>query len=378
MPSNEERRQAAREKLAKQNERREADARKRKVKAIGAGVAVVAVAAVVAAYVWIPAGPRAPLRVAAENKYNSLHVTCDFQDRDPAADARKSIDAQKKQIATMRTQISDAQKRLPTMPADQRATFQQQIDAAIGQTDSSEKSIAEAEKQLPTLDKLAERNKSLTKPEGKDIPNTGTMTGTITTNAGPIGFELDRSKAPCNVDTFVALMQAKYFDATTCHRLTASEAADKKSGLYVLQCGDPSATGLGGPSWTSPDEAPKFLKPAATESNPLQQTAPNVIYPAGTIAVANANQPANPQTGQEGTFNTGSSQFFLVYKDTTLPANYSVIGKTDDAGLTVLQQIAGKGIVPKPGDPAPRPGTPVTDGKPRDAVNITTMALAAQ
>ena len=60
MPSNEERRQAAREKLAKQNERRETDARKRKVKAIGAGVAVVAVAAAVAAYIWVPAGPRAP------------------------------------------------------------------------------------------------------------------------------------------------------------------------------------------------------------------------------------------------------------------------------------------------------------------------------
>lgn len=377
MPSNEERRQAAREKLAKQNERREADARKRKLKAIGAGVAVVAVAAVVAAYIWVPAGPRGPLRVAAEDKFKSLHVTCDFGDRDPAADARKSIDAQKKQIATMRTQIADAQKRLPTMPADQKASFEQQINAAIEQTDSSEKSIGEAEKQLPTLDKLTERNKTVTKPEGKDIPNTGTMKGTITTNAGPIGFELDRSKAPCNVETFIALMQAKYFDGTTCHRETASEAADKKSGLYVLQCGDPSATGLGGPSWTSPDEAPKFLKAAGADSNPMQ-TAQNVIYPAGTIAVANANQPANPQTGQAGTSNTGSSQFFLVYKDTTLPANYSVIGKTDDAGLTVLQQIAKKGIVPKAGDPAPKPGTPVTDGKPKEPVNIATMALNQQ
>lgn len=377
MPSNEERRQAAREKLAKQNERREADARKRKTKAIGAGVAVVAVAAVVAAYIWVPVGPRGPLRVAAEDKYNSAHVTCDFGDRDPAADARKGVDAQKKQIATMRTQIADAQKRLPTMPADQKATFQQQIDAAITQTDTSEKSIAEAEKQLPTLDKLTERNKSLSKPEGKDIPNSGTLNGTITTNAGAVGIELDRSKAPCNVQTFVTLMQAKYFDGTTCHRETASEAADKKSGLYVLQCGDPSGTGLGGPSWTSPDEAPSFLKPAAdAQANPMQQTSEKVIYPAGTIAVANANQPANPQTGQPGTSNTGSSQFFLVYKDTTLPADYAVIGKTDDAGLKVLQGIAKKGIAAKPGDPAPQPGAAVTDGKPKEPVNITTMALA--
>lgn len=376
MPSNEERRQAAREKLAKQNERREADARKRKVKAIGAGVAVAAVAAVVAAYIWVPAGPRWPLRVAAEDKYQSLHVTCDFQDRDPAADARTGVDAQKKQIAQRRTQIAEAQKGLAAMPADQKATMEQQIKAAVEQADTAEKSIVEAEKQLPKLDALTARNKTVTKPAGEDLPNTGTAKGTINTSAGPIGFELDRSKAPCNVETFVALMQAKYFDNTTCHRETASEAADKKSGLYVLQCGDPSATGLGGPSWTSPDEEPKFLEPAGGESNPMAASQ-NVIYPAGTIAVANANQPANPQTGQPGTSNTGSSQFFLVYKDTTLPANYSVIGKTDDAGLTVLQQIAKKGIVPKPGDPAPKPGTPVTDGKPKDPVNITTMALAS-
>ncbi|BDD82884.1 putative peptidyl-prolyl cis-trans isomerase [Tsukamurella pulmonis] len=374
MPSNEERRQAAREKLAKQNERRETDARKRKVKAIGAGVAVVAVAAAVAAYIWVPAGPRAPLRVAAENKYNSLHVTCDFGDRDPAADARKSIASQKQQIAEMRTQIADARKRVPTMPADQRAPLEEQITAAAERADSGERLIGEAEKQLPKLDQLAERNKSLTKPEGKDIPNTGTMTGTITTNAGPIGFELDRSKAPCNVETFATLMQAKYFDGTSCHRETANEAADKKSGLFVLQCGDPSGTGLGGPSWTSPDEAPGFLEPAPGQSNPMQPSQ-NVIYPAGTIAVANANQQPNPQTGDPGTSNTGSSQFFLVYKDTTLPANYSVIGKTDDAGLTVLQQIAKKGIVPKEGDPAPKPGEPVTDGKPKEPVNIATMKL---
>ena len=105
------------------------------------------------------------------------------------------------------------------------------------------------------------------------------------------------------------------------------------------------------------------------------QPSQNVIYPAGTIAVANANQQPNPQTGDPGTSNTGSSQFFLVYKDTTLPANYSVIGKTDDAGLTVLQQIAKKGIVPKEGDPAPKPGEPVTDGKPKEPVNIATMKL---
>ncbi len=366
MPSNEERRQAAREKLAKQNERREADARKRKMKAIGAGVAVLAVAAVAAAYVWVPSGPRWPLRVGAEDRYDSLHVNCDFADRpDQAKTLRDSI-------AKARAQIAQQKTTMDKLPADQKKTAQDQIDAV-------EKQIVEAEKSLPALDKLTAKNKGLTKPAGNDIPNTGTLTGTITTNSGPIGFELDRSKAPCNVETFVALMGAKYFDGTTCHREVAN-AADPKAGttdLYVLQCGDPTATGSGGPTWTSPDEKPTFLKEAPS-ANPAA-TSKNAVYPAGTIAVANANTEANPMSGDPGTSNTGSSQFFLVYKDSTLPANYAVIGKVDDAGLTVLQQIARKGIAPKDGDPEPKPGDkPVTDGKPKEPVSITTMALAAQ
>ena len=367
MPSNEERRQAAREKLAKQNERREADARKRKIKA-GAVAGVVVVALVAAGcYVWLPQGPRAPLRIGAEDRYKSLHVTCDFADRpDQATSLRESITKARQQIAQQKAGMAK-------MPADQQKTAQEQIDTV-------EKQIVEAEKSLPALDTLTTKNKGVTKPNGKDVPNTGTANGTITTNSGPIGFELDRSKAPCNVETFVALMQAKYFDGTPCHREVAN-TADPKAGtsdLFVLQCGDPTATGSGGPSWTSPDEKPTFLKEAGGSANPMQQT-PNVVYPAGTIAVANANSEANPMTGQPATTNTGSSQFFLVYKETTLPANYAVIGKVDDAGLTVLQMIAKKGIVPKDGDPAPKPGDkPVTDGKPKDPVDITTMALAAQ
>ncbi|BDH57218.1 peptidylprolyl isomerase [Tsukamurella sp. PLM1] len=355
MPSNEERRQAAREKLAKQNERREADARKRKIKA-GAVAGVVVVALVAAGcYIWLPQGPRAPLRVGAEDRFRSLHVTCDFKDRpDQVAAARKSIDDMKKQIAQAKTQLA-------ALNAEQKTALQEQITTAEARN-------AETEKMIPQLEKISERNKGVTKPGGVDVPNTGTLTGSITTNQGVIGFELDRSKAPCNVETFVTLMQAKYFDNTICHRETASESPDKKSGLYVLQCGDPSGTGLGGPNWTSPDEAPTFLK-AADGAATQPGASPNVIYPAGTIAVANANN------AQSGTSNTGSSQFFLVYKDTTLPADYSVIGKTDDAGLTVLQQVAKKGIKAK-ASTAPKPGQPVTDGEPMQPVTITSMALA--
>ena len=357
MPSNEERRQAAREKLAKQNERREAQARKRKI-TIGAISATVVVALVAAGcYIWLPQGPRAPLRVGAADRFNSLHTQCDFTGRPEAATTLRD------NITKARDQIAQQRKQIDTMPADQKA-------AAEAQVKSTEEQITEAEKTLPKLEKASARNKTVSNPDGKDVPNSGTERGTITTNQGAIGFELDRSKAPCNVQTFVTLITGKYFDNTSCHRETNNESADKKSGLYVLQCGDPSGTGGGGPLWTSPDEAPTFLTKVG-DAQAQQGAAQNVLYPAGTIAVANAND------AQQGQTNTGASQFFLVYKDTTLPANYAVIGKTDDAGLTVLKQIAAKGIKPKDGAPAATPGTPVTDGQPAQPVTISAMALTS-
>ncbi|GAA1089322.1 peptidylprolyl isomerase [Tsukamurella spumae] len=375
MPSNEERRQAAREKLAKQNERREADARKRKIKA-GAIAGVVVVALVAAGcYIWLPQGPRGPLRVAAENKFKSEHVTCDFQDRDPVADTHKNLPAQKQQIAARRTQVTDAQKQLATMTGDQKTAGEAQIKAFSEQTDKLERQVARTEKALPDIDKLTARNKTVSKPSGTDVPNSGTLTGTLTTNSGPIGFELDRSKAPCNVETFATLIAAKYFDNTPCVRETGGSPT-AASGLFVLQCGDPSGSGVGGPGWTSPDENPSFLK-VASPANPMTGGTGTSIYPAGTIAVANANQQADPQSGSAGVSNTGASQFFLVYKDSTLPPNYAVIGKMDDAGLTLLKQIAAKGIAPNDGEPAATPAAPVTDGKPKEPVTITSMALAS-
>ncbi|MDP0397571.1 peptidylprolyl isomerase [Tsukamurella strandjordii] len=374
MPSNEERRQAAREKLARQNERREAEARKRKITAIGISAAVVVALVAAGCYIWLPQGPRAPLRVGAENRFKSTHTTCTYADRDAAGDARKNIDEQPKQLAENRKQLAD---RIAALPPEQRDTMKDQIAAANEQLDEAQKAADELAKKRPQIDQMAERNKTVSKPDGKDVPTTGTLPGTITTDQGAIGYELDRSKAPCNVETFVTLIQAKYFDNTPCHRETANKGDGRSKGLFVLQCGDPSGTGVGGPNWTSPDETPTFLQGDASP-NQLGQT-PSVVYPAGTIAVANSNQQPNPQTGQNGTFNTGSSQFFLVYQDSTLPASYSVIGKLDDAGLKVVQEIAKKGItwVPNPNAQKPKPGQPATDGRPTQPVNITSMTLAS-
>jgi peptidyl-prolyl cis-trans isomerase B (cyclophilin B) len=162
-------------------------------------------------------------------------------------------------------------------------------------------------------------------------PNTGAVKVTLTTSQGDIPLSLDRAKAPCTVQSMEHLVKQTFFDATKCHRLTAAD------GLKVLQCGDPQGTGSGGPGYTIKDEPPTTLA-----TGPDGQT---VIYPRGTLAMANTGQP-----------NSGGSQFFMVYADTTLPPNYAVFGTIDEPGLGVLDKIAAGGIEParSPDDGAPK------------------------
>ena len=132
-------------------------------------------------------------------------------------------------------------------------------------------------------------------------------TMTIYTNCGPIIIKLN-PKAPQTVTNLSFLATQKYFNGTFCHRLTTE-------GLFVLQCGDPSASGSGGPGgW----------KGYADENLP-KAGANN--YPAGTVAMANSGK------------GTNGSQFFLVYDNTTLGANYTIWG-TITTGLPLLKKIA--------------------------------------
>ena len=129
---------------------------------------------------------------------------------------------------------------------------------------------------------------------------------TITTNCGVITIALDPAAAQ-TVTNMATLARAKYFDGSFCHRLTTE-------GIYVLQCGDPSAQGNGSPgSW-------KGYKDENLPTNKI------LTYPAGTVAMANSGP------------GTNGSQFFLVYKDTTLPASYTIWGKIK-TGLPLLLRI---------------------------------------
>lgn len=144
-----------------------------------------------------------------------------------------------------------------------------------------------------------------------------TWTGTITTNRGDIPFELDGAAAPQAVANFITLAAGGYFDMTKCHRLVTT-------GIHVLQCGDPTATGTGGPGYSW---------------GPIENAPDDDVYPAGTMAMAR----------QSGNGASMGSQFFLVYADSTIPSDsaggYTVFGKVSTSGLDVLQAIADAGTV---------------------------------
>ncbi|MFE7763270.1 peptidylprolyl isomerase [Streptomyces sp. NPDC057438] len=161
------------------------------------------------------------------------------------------------------------------------------------------------------------------------IDKTATYTMDLRTTCGSIPITMDAAKAPHTVNSFDFLVNKGYLDHTKCHRLTTQ-------GIYVLQCGDPQGTGMGGPGYTIPDEN---LKDPRLKGD---------TYPAGTVAMANQ---FNAQTG-EGK-NSGGSQFFLVFQDSPLPANYTPFGTISKAGMKVLSKIAKAGENTGMGDGTP-------------------------
>ncbi|MFC4021521.1 peptidylprolyl isomerase [Micromonospora sp. GCM10011542] len=184
-------------------------------------------------------------------------------------------------------------------------------------------------------------------PDPRRTPDRGTVRVQLWTNQGPIGLTLDREAAPCTVQSFLHLVRKRFYDGTPCHRLTAYPT------LSVLQCGDPSGTGEGGPGYRYRDELPTDLPPAPTDPTGVRR-----LYARGVLAMANAGP------------DTNGSQFFLVYADSALRPNYTIFGEVDAAGLATLDRIAAGGVAPTAEDPAPVDGAPALPVEIRKAIRL--------
>jgi len=160
-----------------------------------------------------------------------------------------------------------------------------------------------------------------------------TYTATINTNRGAIVIDLLNSKATCTVNSFVHLAEAAFYNNTPCFRLSTADP-------YMLQCGDPTGKGSGGPGY-------EFANENLT----------GATYPAGTLAMANG-MPDNPVSN--------GSQFFLVYKNSPLPADYPPFGKIV-SGLNILQTVAKAGYGP--------PLSSAGGGAPKEKVQIESVTV---
>jgi peptidyl-prolyl cis-trans isomerase B (cyclophilin B) len=169
-------------------------------------------------------------------------------------------------------------------------------------------------------------------PPTKGIDHSRPETMTIVTNRGTIAVKLLPASAPCTVNSFAFLAGKGYFDHSPCHRLVTI-------GFFVLQCGDPTGTGLGGPGYGFASEG---LKSAS--------------YPAGTVAMAHSSAP-----------DSNGSQFFIVYKDSkSLPRDYTVFGRVT-SGLGVVLQVAKGGS---------NNANAYGDGKPKLKVTIEKLTVS--
>ncbi|MFF1818489.1 peptidylprolyl isomerase [Kribbella sp. NPDC058245] len=177
-------------------------------------------------------------------------------------------------------------------------------------------------------------SKKVNPPADGKTKASGTSKVSLNTSVGDLQVTLDSALAPCTVKNFLSLVGQKYFDNTSCHRLTVGE------GLQVLQCGDPSGSGSGGPGYSFADEVYPTLK-----------------YGRGILAMANSGP------------NTNGSQFFIVYGDASgLGPQYTAFGTLDEPSLKLVDKVAEAGVKPQNGP---------TDGAPITPVKINSATAAA-
>jgi len=209
---------------------------------------------------------------------------------------------------------------------------------STSQKDSKSTKLSESKK-APLAAAAPSANKSICKattsvkhpspifdPSGLKLLNSTSAIRTFTfdTNCGQIVVEAKASDAPITVQVLTALAQSGFYNKSLCHRLTTS-------GLYVIQCGDPSGIGRSWPYNFDDENLPSVI------SND---------YPEGTVAMANAGR---TQSGR----GTNGSQFFFVYADTTLPPNYTIWGRVTK-GLDILKYVASQGVLGGKSDGLPK------------------------
>lgn len=151
-------------------------------------------------------------------------------------------------------------------------------------------------------------------PPAPSIAQGKTWEAVLHTSVGDINLSLDGAAAPQAVASFIHLADEGFFDGTECHRLLPDS---------LLQCGDPTGTGTGGPNY---------------QFGPIENAPADDLYPAGAVAMA--------RVGGDG--ESMGSQFFLVFDDVMLPSDqaggYSVMGSTT-SGLELLHDIGEAGTV---------------------------------
>lgn len=183
------------------------------------------------------------------------------------------------------------------------------------------------------------------KPSGKQytgptngLIQNGQYSENMTTNCGLISFTMDAVHAPNTTKSMAFLSDHGFFNNTICHRLTTGQ------GNYIIQCGDPKGDGTGGPGYKLQEEN---LPPIPANGSG------SVVYPRGTVAMANAGP------------GTTGSQFFIVYKDSDFPPDYTVLGHVTK-GMNIIDYVASKGTAD---------GS--QDGRPKQPLQITNMVSSA-
>jgi peptidyl-prolyl cis-trans isomerase B (cyclophilin B) len=281
VPTNEQRRETAKRKLERQLERRAKQARMRRLLVIVGG-AVAAIAVVAAVVITV---------INDHDKHKGNTAAPSSASNSPSSSSSSAP---------------------PTEPAGNAAPLPPfKASPSVG---------ANCQYQATPQEPAAKPVKPPTHT-GKIPTDPAQVSASMSTSQGNMGLMLANNESPCTVNSFASLIGQKYFDNTKCHRLTTSQS------LGVLQCGDPKGDGTGGPGYQFANEYPTDQYPPNDPK--LQQP---VVYPRGTLAMANAGP------------GTNGSQFFMVYKDSELPPQYTVFGTIQADGLAVLDKIAQAGI----------------------------------